>query len=153
MNNTEQSETPHTPGPWAYAYNGLGSHVVYSTDGSGTRICEMQQGSLQANAELIARAPELAAEVSALKAENELLRVKADNWDKLEPNKKLMAFYDGQSKFIENALRDELKAAREENLNLRAALEPFTHMSMMDGSLVNYYIIKAKAALSKKPDA
>lgn len=49
----------HTPGPWVAHYNGVGSHVVYTADGSAQRICEMQQGELEANANLIAEAPDM----------------------------------------------------------------------------------------------
>jgi RES domain-containing protein len=58
--------TPHTPGPWHAG--GRGDRIIYAADGyavaSATVFHNQHDGQLEANARLIAAAPELLAELS-----------------------------------------------------------------------------------------
>lgn len=73
------SEHKHTPGPWKchpVSDKIANSFRWYSISGPETSqsVRDVLEKEVQANAELIARAPELLTENEALKAENERLR-------------------------------------------------------------------------------
>lgn len=81
-----QTVQEHTPGPWSirefdtrYGEPGEVYEVVYLDNhicllSEGRYHFELEQGELLANAKLIARAPEMASEITSLKAENERYR-------------------------------------------------------------------------------
>jgi hypothetical protein len=53
-------EAKHTPGPW-HVYKGVGLYVDSSTAGSVCKVAEKRSAQKEANAHLIAAAPELLA--------------------------------------------------------------------------------------------
>ena len=68
----------HTPGPWGCTYTSNHAHDYRLTKAGGHRLPVNAEGNdhseQRANARLIARAPEMAAEIERLTAENEKLR-------------------------------------------------------------------------------
>lgn len=76
-----ENANQHTPGPWGVN----GRLITYQMEGGGTdylatveRFDGKYKAEQEANAALIARAPELLTENEALKAENERLRAALD---------------------------------------------------------------------------
>lgn len=143
----QQGAQGWTLDPWRYPLGETGDYDSgINLKRGGKTIAQITEECTDEEAELIARAPSLLSENEQLRGEVETLRVKAANWDKLEPAKKLLALSEGKQADMKwlytkeiDAQAEEIKRLKEENERLEMLVQLQGKIGLADEDEINEY--------------